>query len=208
MSLRLPDGVDEARSRHGRGVVSRSDPGVAILAEIYSAEAGGYLEVYSPYLLPFQRRLVGLVEVGSARRMLDLGAGPGTAIPLIRAAAPDALVVAADRAFGMIALAPADSPRVTLDAMDLPFGDGTFDVVTMAFMAFHLPDPATGFAEARTVLVAGGRLGSLRGERTRRSAWRGRSGTRSSTDSAPRPKNRRDCPTSGAWARRRRSERR
>lgn len=136
-----------------------SDARVATMAELYSSEAEGYLEVYSPLLLPFQRELLGLVGASEARRILDLGTGPGTAIPDIRATAPGAVVVAADRAIGMIALAPADSPRVALDAMDLPFAEGAFDVVCMAFMAFHLPDPNAGFAEVARVLAPGGRLG-------------------------------------------------
>lgn len=138
--------------------VSGSDDRVAVLAERYSAEAEGYLEVYSPHLLPFQRELLALVDLTRAARILDLGSGPGTAIPFIHAASPSALVVAADRAIGMIALAPSDSPRVALDAMDLPFADGSFDAVFMAFMAFHLPDPQAGFTEAARVLAAGGSL--------------------------------------------------
>ena len=135
------------------------DPRVATLAERYSADAEAYLEVYSPYLLPFQRTLLRLLNPASARRVLDLGSGPGAAIPHIRASAPSAFVVAADRAIGMIALAPREVARVALDAMTLPFADGAFDVVTMAFVAFHLPDPRAGFAEAARVLADGGRLG-------------------------------------------------
>ena len=43
--------------------MSGSDEGLGVLAERYSAEAQGYLDVYSPLLLPFQRALMGLVDL-------------------------------------------------------------------------------------------------------------------------------------------------
>lgn len=134
------------------------DPRVAVLADVYSAEASGYLQTYSPYLVPLQRQLLNRVDLRGARRVLDLGCGPGAAVPDLRRAAPEALVVAADRAFGMVRLVSAAVPRVNLDAMALPFRDDAFDAVTMAFVVFHLPDPSAGLAEVARILTPGGRL--------------------------------------------------
>ncbi len=44
------------------------------------------------------------------------------------------------------------------DALDLPFGDESFDAVTIAFGARNLADLDRGIAEMRRVLVPGGRL--------------------------------------------------
>src|SRR5438046_7598700 len=42
------------------------------------------------------------------------------------------------------------------DAMQLPFGDATFDAVVCQFGAMFFPDKAKAFAEARRVLRPGG----------------------------------------------------
>jgi len=70
----------------------------------------------------------------------------------------------------MVALAPREFARVVGDAGRLPFDDGGFDAVTMAFMLFHLPEPSAGLAEVLRVLRAGGTLGVLTwgGENTSR----------------------------------------
>jgi SAM-dependent methyltransferase len=120
-------------------------------AERYSEDASAYRELGA--------RLLEGLPLADARRVLDLGAGVGFLLPEIRARAPGALVVGADRAPGMIALAPPEYPRLVADASRLGLADGAFDAVSMAFMLFHLPHPAAGLAEARRVLRPGGALG-------------------------------------------------
>jgi len=143
-----------ARSRYARAVDE-----VRATAERYSEDAAAYREHWAPLLRDLGARLLDGLPLDKARRVLDLGAGVGFLLPEVRARAPRATVVGADRAPGMISLAPREYPRLVADASRLGLSDGAFDVVTMAFMLFHLPDPATGLAEVRRVLGPGGALG-------------------------------------------------
>jgi SAM-dependent methyltransferase len=126
------------------------------LADRYSVTAPAYRRYWAPVLLTGSRRLLERLPLDGARRVLDLGTGVGMLLPEMKNRAPDALVVGVDRSEGMIGLAPAGFPRAVMDAANLTFRDGSFDAVVMAFVLFHLPDPAAGVAEIHRVLRPGG----------------------------------------------------
>lgn len=140
------------------------------LARHYASEADDYRALWAPVLEPLGQKVLRSMPLEGTQRVLDLGCGVGSLLPHMRDAAPGALVVGLDRTEGMVGLAPDEFARLVGDAAGLPFRDGAFDAVTMAFMLFHLPEPSAGLAEVRRVLRPGGTLGVLTwgGENTSR----------------------------------------
>ena len=53
--------------------------------------------------------------------------------------------------------AVADPAFLVADAADMPFEDGSFDLVTSTFSMHHWSDPVAGLGEVRRVLAPGGR---------------------------------------------------
>ena len=116
------------------------------LAEVWAADA---TLAYGPMA---QHLVARAPERVRGALVLDAGAGSGAAGDELRARG--ARVVAADREVDMAAYGP--GPAVAADVLALPFRDGSFDLVTAAFVVNHLPDPVAGLAELRRVTRRGG----------------------------------------------------
>jgi SAM-dependent methyltransferase len=125
-------------------------------------------ELYEQYLVPliFQPYADDLARrVGERRpsRVLEIAAGTGVVTRAMAKVLPDeAQLVVTDLNAPMLARAEAVglNGRVVewrqADAMQLPFDDGSFDLVVCQFGVMFFPDKATAFAEARRVLQPGG----------------------------------------------------
>jgi demethylmenaquinone methyltransferase/2-methoxy-6-polyprenyl-1,4-benzoquinol methylase len=117
----------------------------------------------------WRERAVDRVNVGPGSDALDVCCGTGDlALALRRRIGPDGRVVGCDFSEPMLDLARQKSGEEGLavefgwaDALDLPYGDKSFDAVTVGFGARNLADLEKGLAEMARVLRPGGRLAIL-----------------------------------------------
>jgi len=114
--------------------------------------------IFEPYAADLAHRIAAL----GPSRVLETAAGTGVVTRALARALPASTeLVATDLNQPMLdhAAAIGTARPVTwqkADAMKLPFGDATFDVVACQFGAMFFPDKAHAFAEARRVLRPGG----------------------------------------------------
>lgn len=108
----------------------------------------------------WRMRAVQKVQGWKPRRILDLATGSGDLARLMQRACPEALVVGADFCEPMLQVARDKGLRrlVVADALHLPFVDGAFDVVTVAFGLRNMASWSRALAEMHRVLEPGGRL--------------------------------------------------
>jgi SAM-dependent methyltransferase len=99
--------------------------------------------------------VIGAVS-GRPQRVLDVGCGNGRYTSRLREAFPEAEVIGVDLASGVLESVP--EPTVVADVADLPFEDGSADVVLAMHMLYHVPDIPAALDELRRVLAPGGVL--------------------------------------------------
>jgi demethylmenaquinone methyltransferase/2-methoxy-6-polyprenyl-1,4-benzoquinol methylase len=122
----------------------------------------------------WKRRMARLAKAGAGERALDLCCGTGDLGRLLSAAG--ARVCGCDFTWEMIAAAPPKNlgqAFVQADALHLPFQNGCFDVLTIAYGLRNLASFEQGLAEMRRVAKPGGRLLILDFGRPANRAWRG-----------------------------------
>lgn len=116
-----------------------------------------------------QRWRAALVEalpvLQPGHRLLDLCTGTGDVAMALRDAAPEGVaVLGSDFCEPMVALAPEKSGAksapayLVADALNLPFPDGSFRALSVAFGLRNVEDPPAALTEAARALSPGGRL--------------------------------------------------
>ncbi len=126
--------------------------GYNLAADVYD-ENENYLNSFE------QGELIPLLGALAGKKVLDVGAGTGRlSLPLANRGAQ---VMALDVSPKMLELVKKKNSQITTvvgDAESLPFADGSFDIVTAAFLIVHLKDPIRFFDEVYRVLKDGGKF--------------------------------------------------
>ena len=114
--------------------------------------------IFEPYAADLAQRLASKAPT----RVLEIAAGTGVVTRALASSLPEsASIVATDLNQPMLDLAHAIGTQRPVewrqaDALQLPFGDGTFDAVACQFGVMFFPDKVKAFSEARRVLRSGG----------------------------------------------------
>ena len=108
----------------------------------------------------WRRKVAKIVRDLEPDRILDLATGSGDLALAIEKRCPDAEIIAADFCPEMLEVAKKAGVKNTIeaDAMNLPFGDAEFDVVTVAYGLRNMESWLGAAREMRRVLKPGGSL--------------------------------------------------
>ena len=108
----------------------------------------------------WRRRAATIVQQWQPARVLDLATGSGDLALAIARKVPAAQITAADFSPEMLEVARRKgvANTVVADALELPFGDGSFEVVTVAFGLRNMRDWGAALREMARVLAPGGHL--------------------------------------------------
>ena len=105
----------------------------------------------------WRERAVDLAAVGPGDRALDVATGTGDLAVALRGRGAD--VIGLDFSERMLELAREKAPDVAFvqgNALELPYGDGEFDAVTVGFGARNFSDLPSGLREMARVTRPGG----------------------------------------------------
>lgn len=107
----------------------------------------------------WRRATTAIIAPTPGMKILDLAAGTGSSSEPLAAAGAD--VIPADFSEGMLAAGRRVRPHLPFtfaDALNLPFADGEFDVVTISFGLRNTSDVDKALVEALRVTKKGGRI--------------------------------------------------
>jgi SAM-dependent methyltransferase len=133
------------------------------LAAVYGAGADPYDEIWSPVIRPAAVSVINALELSIAAQVLDVGAGTGALTSALVDAVPNGFVESIDPSPAMLRFARERRgvTAVVADAAALPCATARVDAVLLAYVLFHLLDPALALTEAARTLRPGGRVGTV-----------------------------------------------
>lgn len=133
-----------------------------LMARVYENLSAIYDIAFGPVLQPGRRRAVEVMGDTAGRRILEVGVGTGLNLSLYQRGSD---VTGIDFSPQMLDRAEARaareglSPRLfEMDAADLRFPDGSFDIVYAPYLISVVPDPVHVLREMQRVCRPGGRL--------------------------------------------------
>ena len=108
----------------------------------------------------WRQRAAQIVYSWEPSLILDLAAGSGDLTLTLKKQCPGSVIIGADFCHPMLLQAQAKGVEnlVTADGMRLPFGDATFDVLTVAFGLRNMASWPDALGEMLRVLKSGGHL--------------------------------------------------
>jgi len=111
----------------------------------------------------WRKQLVSAIARQNPSKILDLACGSGDVAKMLQEALPKAQIVGLDfsRCLLMQAKERGLQELAEADALKLPFGDASFDAVTIAFGLRNFSDRAAGLREISRVLRKGAVFGLL-----------------------------------------------
>jgi SAM-dependent methyltransferase len=121
--------------------------------------ADAYARTFGPLCAGAAPYLLDAVEIDETTTVLDVGTGTGTVAAL--AAGRGARVTAVDAEPSMVAATAARLPGADVRQAilpDLPFPDGTFDVVVANFVINHVGDPREAVNALKRTVKPGGQV--------------------------------------------------
>src|SRR5215211_664963 len=120
-----------------------------IAAGSYDAFMGRYSQLLSPLMADYAG-----VQANDAKRVLDVGCGPGALAAVLAERVGASNVAAVDPAEQFVAAAQARNPGVDVShasAEALPFGDDGFDAALAQLVVHFMSEPVAGLREMRRV---------------------------------------------------------
>ncbi len=108
----------------------------------------------------WRKRVASIVKGWNPEKLLDIATGTGDLALEFQKVLPDCAVTGSDFCPEMLAYATSRGVQETLvaDALNLPFEDNSYDVVTVAFGLRNMADYPKAISEMQRVLKPGGHL--------------------------------------------------